>query len=147
MPDVGTSSDYLADMLLDAACGDGTFTEPTNLYLALCTVTPVVGDTGSSITEAGANWTNYGRVLVAPADLSAAAGRSKTNSAEIDFGTATTTANETIVGWALVDASSGGNALFVGDFNVPIIVQDGNPVKVPVGALDLHVDPTKNAAP
>lgn len=140
MPRQGTMSDYLANMLLNASMNDGGFTLPTNVYIALATSQPALDANASTLAEPGGTWTNYARVQIPAASMGPAATRKKTNTSPIDFGTAVTGGNVNITHWAIVDSASGaGNVLWVGDFESTIVVQNGNPVSIPAGDLDLEI--------
>lgn len=138
MAATGTMSTALANMLLDASLG-GTFTPPTDVYLALCTSLPALTATGLTIAEPGGTWSNYGRVAVT-ASFGAATSRKKTSTAIVDFGTATTTANVSITHWAIVSSASGDGIMYwLGAFDGTLVVQNTNPVKVETGRLVLEV--------
>ena len=147
MASSGTKTNYLAHALLDHSMGDGSFTAPTNVYLALDTTVPTVADTGATISEPNGTWTNYARIQLTAANFEAAGGttvRQKIYNAVVDFGTATCSASTNINGWAIVDNGTigAGNALWVGQFSPLITVQDGNPVSVPSGQLILEESAT-----
>jgi hypothetical protein len=143
MASTGTMSDYLANMLLNASVGDGTFTEPTNVYLTFATTTIVAGDDATTIDEPDEGspaWSNFARKEITAANWNAAASRAKTTSIELDFGTATTTGDVDMTDWCIVDAASGaGNMLWYGTLDGTITVQNGNPVTVPIGDVDIAV--------
>lgn len=139
----GTMSDYLANMLLDASCSDGSFTEPDNLYVGMATANITGSTTGSTVTEPS-NWTDYARVEVTSTNLSAASGRAKTNSEAITItSSATCSSDEDCIDWFLADAASDGNILWYGTFASTVTVQDGDSVSIAIGALDLAISTTE----
>lgn len=154
MPDQGTISTALANALLDHVSGDGAHTAPTNVYLGLTLGTvPAVGDSLAALDakepdNGSPAWSNYARVQLTAANFDAAASRTKNYSADVDFGTATTAGNVDVTGWFICDAASGtvGNVLWVGDFAATITVQNGDPVKVPAGQLDITIKTAKGDA-
>lgn len=138
----GTKSDYLVHMELDASMGDGTYTEPASVYLALCKSAVAAGDNASALSEP-TTWTNYARELIPPASFGAAASRQKLNTAIIDFGTATSTLDEDLTHWAIVDSASGaGNVLWFGTLGTSFTVSNGTPVSVGVNGIELEVSAT-----
>lgn len=134
---MASKSDYLENKVLDHCLGDGSFTMPASVYMALCTTVPTDASTGSTIVEA--NYTGYARKAVAASDLSAAASGSKTNSAAITFD-ACTAGSSTIVGFALVDASSGGNVLYWGTTTSKVIDTSNTPPTIAIGGLVVTED-------
>lgn len=144
MPAAGTMSDYVAHMVMNATFNDGAFTIPTNVYLALCKSAVATDDAAEDLVEPTL-WTNYARELIPAASMGAAAGRQKTNTAEVDFGNAVTTADESLTHHAIVDTSSGaGNVIWLGTLAQTIVVQNGNPVKVPIGSLVIEIESSFN---
>lgn len=134
---MASKSDYLENKVLDHCLGDGSFTMPAAVYLALCTVVPTDASTGATITEA--NYTGYARKQIAASDLSAAASGSKTNSAAITFADCTA-GSSTVVGFAIVDASTNGNILYWGTVTSKTIDTSNTPATVAIGALVVTED-------
>lgn len=99
-------SDYLENKILDHLFNDSAFSAPST-YLFLSTTAP--NDDGTNVTEPVGN--GYARVQISPADMSAASGGSKTNTAVKTFPTATPSGWGTITHWGLYDASTSGNML------------------------------------
>lgn len=102
----------------------GALASRPTLYIALCTATPVPGDTGSTISEA--NYTNYSRVSTAPSDWTTASGSnpaSISNATVITFPAATGGTN-TITAFAVCDAASAGNVIFSGTLSAPLAVSN-----------------------
>jgi len=130
-------SDYAEDEILDHALSDGAWTEPANLFLALCTSVPTDASTGTTIVEA--NYTGYARIEIAATDLSASSGGSKTNSAAITFA-ACTSGTSTVIGFALCDAVTVGNVIMWGTVTSKVIDTSNTPATVAIGALVCTLD-------
>lgn len=128
-----TTANTTLDWLFDA----GTFSQPTNLYVALCSADIVDGDTGSSITELV--MTNYARENHNV--WNAATGDSPStadNNGTIDFGSLTGT-GETCEAAAILDADTAGNVLFYS--NTPSqAIGSGDTVQIASGAFDVTCD-------
>ena len=115
---------------------------PSTFYVALLTTNPS-DDTGTGLVEVSTTtWTNYARVGVTRASTSwnAPAGgttspQTVSNAAAVSFGTATTTANVTVSGFAIYDAATAGALWFWSAFTTAPIVQNGDPVSFAAGAL------------
>ena len=129
-------SDYLENKILDHIFNDSAYTAPTP-YLALCTAAVTDASTGSSITEA--NYTGYARKAIAAADMSAASGGSKTNSAAITFA-ACTAGTSTVTYWAICDALTAGNVLCWGTCTSTVISTTQTPATIAVGGLVVTLD-------
>lgn len=135
-------SQALRDDILSWFRGTAFPTVPANFYIALLTTNPTT-ETGTGLVEVStANWTNYARQAVASsvAGWSAPAGtapRTISNAAVINYGTATTTGNQTITGFALYDAATAGTFWGWAAFGTPPVVQNGNPTSFAIGALVL----------
>ena len=131
----GAISDYLANELLDHVFGNGVYSQPTNICLALCTAAPVDSDTGSSITEVSGN--NYSRCTHNTWDT--AAGGASENTGAATFATPSGS-------WGLVthiaicDATSAGNMLWWGTATPNQTPDSGDTVQYADGALDITLD-------
>lgn len=127
-------SDYLEPLILDHVYSDGAFTEPANIYLALCTVIPTDASTGATITEA--NYTTYARVEILATEMSAAAAGSKTNTSAFTF-PACTAGDDTIVGFAVLDSVTigAGNVLTWGTTTSKVIDTSNTPPTIAIGGL------------
>lgn len=134
---MASKSDYLENKVLDHCLSDGAFTEPANIYLALCTVVPTDASTGTTITEA--NYTGYARIEILATDLSAAASGSKTNSGAITFA-ACTAGTSTVIGFAIVDALTLGNILYWGTVTSKVIDTSNTPATVAASGLVVTED-------
>ena len=134
----GEVSDYLANIALDFAFRNQTFTQPAT-YVAACTATVADTDTGSTITEPGGG--AYARKQVnvnggaSPTWDLAAAGLVD-NTHDVDLGPASGAAWGTIVAVAIVDAATVGNLLMYDNAMTDQAVGDGDTMRFPVGDLD-----------
>jgi hypothetical protein len=141
VPDVGrflmglecaSKSDYLENKVLDHCfSGKTEFTKPQP-YLALCTVVPEDGKTGSTITEAG--YTGYARLKLEAASMNAAASGSSKNGSKLEFA-ACTASSSTIIGWATCDALTVGNMLYWGTATSTVISTTQTPATIAVEGL------------
>lgn len=132
-------SDYLENKVLDHALGKASFTMPTTVALALCTVVPTDASTGATITEA--TYTGYARKVIAAADLNSAASGQTTNANAITFN-ACTAGSSTIIGWAILDNSTtgAGNVLCWGTCTSTVISTTQTPATVAIGGLVVNLD-------
>lgn len=102
-------TNYLDNKVLEHATGKTAYTAPTP-FLALLTTQPS-NNTGTGAVET--TYTNYARVACSGATWGTAATGSITTAAAVSFPQCGTT-GASITGWALYDASTGGNMLFYG---------------------------------
>lgn len=106
--------------------------------MALCTTVPTDASIGATLVEA--SYTGYARKEILASDLSAASSGSKTNSAAITFDACTAGAS-TIVGFAIVDSSSGaGNVLYWGTTTSKVIDVNNTPPTIAIGGLVITED-------
>lgn len=119
-------SDYLEGELLDHALGTGSFTAPSNIYLALYTSDPNDDNSGTEVSGSG-----YSRQAIT---FNAASGGSATNSSAESF-TASGGNFGTITHIGLLDASTSGNLLFRGALSVSKVINDGETLSFPVGSV------------
>lgn len=118
-------TNYGENRILELFKGAGTY------YLALFTVSPSESGDGTEISAGG-----YARQKVT---FGSAAGGAMSNSAAIEFPTATAdwgTAN----GLALFDAVTGGNMLWYGAITNPKILYAGDIYRINIGNLTLTMD-------
>jgi hypothetical protein len=117
---------YLDDNFINVALRNTPFTPPATIYVALYTVAPGVGGGGTEVSGGG-----YGRqtvTFVAPIN-----GQSS-NVADILFPIAIAPWG-TVVAFALLDASSGGNMLYFGNLSTPRNVLASDQVRFAVGQM------------
>lgn len=136
---LASKSDYLENKDLDHNLGDGSFTSPATVALALCTTAPTDASTGATIVEA--SYTGYARKVVAASALSAASGGSKTNSEALTFAECTASSS-TIIAWALCDNSTKaeGNMLYWGTATSTVISTTQTPASISIGGLVVNED-------
>jgi hypothetical protein len=139
-------SQYLRGKLLDHAFGGTTYTPPSNTHVRLYTTMP--DSAGSGGTEVStSNWTNYAVVSQTNnttnwPNATGTTTKEKSNGTLIDFGTAATTGNVNVAGYAIWDAASGGNMLAFCGYASAVVVQNGQPASIPVGDLDIRLTET-----
>ena len=133
---MASKSDYFENIVLNLAFNDPAFTEAL-MYMALCTVVPTDASTGSTLTEA--TYTGYARLLIAAADMNAAASGSKTNGAALTFAACTAGAS-TIIGFALCDALTLGNIHYWGTTTSKVIDVNNTPPTVAASGLSVSED-------
>lgn len=128
----GTSiSDYLENKLLDHVMRNTAYTSPATVYAALYTAAP--SDSGGGTEVSGGS---YARVAIT---CGAASGGSISNSAIVNFGTASGSWG-TLTHAGVFDASSAGNLLFWGALAASKTVASGDSFTFPVGNLVAALD-------
>jgi hypothetical protein len=105
----------------------------STVYVALYTVVPSDSATGTEVTGSA-----YARVAVASASWTRTAG-SISNNVEIAFPTVTTSAY-TVVGWAILDASTSGNQLYWGDVSPSVTMNVGDTPRFAANQLTITED-------
>lgn len=127
-------TNYLEDQIINHIFRTGTFTKPTNLYVALYTSATADDGTGTEVTGG-----SYARAQLDPLDANwtaTSAGDGQTdNASAITF--PTPSANwGTITHFAIMDAAAAGNMLYHGSLTASKTVNNGDPApSFPVGAL------------
>lgn len=119
-------SAYLRSKVVKHVLGIASFTMPTNVFLALYTSDPTVSDTGTEST--GGSYARQQLSFGTEADGSVASNTSETFSS-MPAGTVTH--------WGIRDASSGGNLLYFGDFDIPITLTAGQ--NLPINSGDIRL--------
>lgn len=128
----GTSiSDYLENKLLDHVLRNTTYTPPATVYAALYTAAP--SDSGGGTEVSGGS---YARKAIT---FGAAASGSISNSAIVDFGTASADWG-TVTHAGILDASSGGNLLFWNALTASKSVISGDSFTFQIGQLVAALD-------
>jgi hypothetical protein len=117
-------STYLKNKVIKHVLGEASFTMPTNVYLALYTNNPTVADTGTEVTGG-----SYARQQLSFA--TAVDGAKTSNTSE----TITNMPATTVTHWGIRDASSGGNLLYFGAFDLPIQLNAGNSFPIASGDI------------
>lgn len=119
-------SAYLRDKVIKHVLGEASFTMPTNTYLALYTNNPTINDTGTEVTGG-----SYARQQLSFANASNGAKVSNTSE------TFSTMPATTVTHWGIRDASSGGNLLYFGAFDIAIPLNAGN--NLPIASGDIVI--------
>ena len=120
-------SAYLRSRLLKHALAIASYTMPTNTYLALFTVDPTINNSGTEVVGG-----SYARQLI---DWGTEANGEVANDATVAF---TNLPACTITHWGIYDASTVGNLLFLGQFEIPIIRTASQSLDIVVGNLALR---------
>ncbi len=133
-------TDAYATIILDFLVGAGT-TDPraTTHYATLYTVAPTASTDGTEVSTG--TWANYARSGLTnnATTWPDASGGAKTNGAAFSFGTASMSANVTVVAVGMKTASSGGTLMWFSSVGSQT-VQDGNTVALPAGSQSISVD-------
>lgn len=106
---LAVKSTYLKQAVIKAALGEATFPSISNVYLALYETNPTVDDIATEISGG-----SYARQQLSFAN--ATDGSKTSNTAE----TFSSMPAVTVTHWGIRDASSGGNLLYFGAFDLPI---------------------------
>jgi len=141
MTDYEGASEYLIKKLLDHAMGKASFTIPADVYVALYDGYPLgAGAELSTVTD-----TNYAREKMADTDWASATFVSPlgsiANATIVDFGTAGSDWG-VITHWAVFDAATSGNMLYLAPFQASRNVLNGDPVQFPIGELRCRMSQT-----
>jgi len=130
-------SDYLENKILDHIFKSPTsaYTAPTTMYLALSTTAP--GDDGADKTEPVSM--GYTRKAMTAASWGAAAGGVITNSAVVTYDPSTGTWG-VITHYVLMDASSAGNVLAIGELDAPKLIEEGDILTFAIGSITITLD-------
>lgn len=121
---LAVKSNYLRQAVIKAALGEASFPSITNVYLALYTNNPTVSDTGTEVTGG-----SYARQQLSFAN--AVNGAKTSNTSE----TISNMPATTVTHWGIRDASSGGNLLYFGAFDLPIQLNAGNSFPIASGDI------------
>jgi hypothetical protein len=134
---MSNASDYLEDNIVKHLFRTGSYTKPSNLYVALYTAAPSDSGGGTEVTGG-----SYARVACNPSDSNWAATSGTngvtSNVAAINFGTASASWG-TITHFGILDASSGGNLLVWGALSASKTVGSGDAFQIPAGSLTVTV--------
>lgn len=137
----GSFADYAENATLNLWFGGAAVTPPATLYIAL--MTTAAGDAGGGTEVSTTVWTNYARAAVTnnATNFPAASGGAKSNGTEISFGTATISGTApTVVGIAIYDAETAGNLILHATLATNKTINNGDPVAIPIGDLDITLD-------
>lgn len=134
-----SASDYLENEILDHILSAATWSAPATVYVALHTADPTDSGTQDANECSG---TDYARVAVTnnATNWPASSGGSKSNGADIDFGTVGAGGWGTATHFSIGDAVSGaGNILFSAALTASQVLAAGNTVKFATGSLTVSV--------
>ena len=123
-------SDYLEQKIIDHFLRNVTCTPATQIFVSLYTDTPGDDDSGTESTGDG-----YARVQ---ATLTTGTGGTSSNSAAIEFATATASWG-TVSHCGLHDAITAGNLLMFSTLDASKTVASGDQFKINIGDLDVSV--------
>jgi len=126
-------SNYLENEVLDHTLKVGSYTAPTDIYVALFTADGGL-ESGTLTNEVSGG--SYARTT---ATYGAAAAGTGTNSADITFPTATA-AWGTISHCAIIENSGGTNVLYHGTLSATKVVNSGDTFKFNAGDLAVTID-------
>lgn len=124
-------SDFLENKVLAHLFTATGYTRPST-YVALYTVAPT--DSGGGTEVSGGS---YARVQVTAWDVPS--GGATANSAKITFPTASASWG-TVVAAGIFDSSSGGNLLAWCTLSASKLINSGDTLEFPIGALDITLD-------
>lgn len=125
-------SNYMEAKIAEWLKGTAFGTAPTTVYVGLHVGNP---------TDTGTGGTPSALVARTAVTLAAASGGATSNSAEVDFGTASGT-TETIDYFGIWDAASGGNLLIYGALSPSKTVNNGDAVTIAASALTITLSGT-----
>lgn len=123
-------SNYLETKVLDHVFGGSAYTAPATLYLALYTVAPGEGTSGTEVS--GGSYARQSCAFTVSGNLA-------TNTSAVEWPTATGSWG-TIVAVAVVDASSSGNIMAYANLTSSKTIASGDVFRIPAGDLDITLD-------
>ena len=125
-------STYLAQKLIDHTLRGAAYTAPANLYLALFVADPT--DDNVTANEVTGGW--YSRKQITSWSAPVGTGTVTDNSNQLVF-SAVTGGAVTVTHWGLYDASTSGNLMFSGVWDVSKILNVDDVFTVNAGDLNL----------
>lgn len=130
---MGSFSDYLELEILDHVFKTGAYTQPTNLYIALCKSTIADDDTGTTL-PAEVSGGSYARKKCNTWDL--ASGGATENSQVVTFVEATANWG-TVTDFAICDKTTLGNVIGYGKLTTAKKIGTGDTAKFATGDIDV----------
>lgn len=129
-------SNYLENKILNYIFNGGSFTAPTNVYIALYTVAPT--DAGGGTEVSGGS---YARAAIAcnTSEFPTTTTGIITNANDIAYPQASANWGS-IVAFAIMDASSGGNQLYWNNITPPKPVNINDFLVIAAGQLEIEED-------
>lgn len=139
---MSAASNYLEEMIIEALLRGGTFTEPSDIFVALHTGQPDEG-TGSNEVSTLA-WPSYARIDSTQGETLADAWSAPSNGESVNlkqmlFPVYDGDANMTVTHFSLWDAATGGNFLAWGPLSTPSMIITGQVYVVEPGKLKIRV--------
>ena len=125
----GNLTNYLENKLIDHFLGTTSYTMPTDVYVALFTVSPGEAGGGTEVTGG-----SYARKV---ATFTAASSGATSNDANIDF---TGMPAATTVAIGIFDALTSGNMLLYGTLTTNKTTDAGDTLRIATGDLDISID-------
>ena len=125
----GNLTNYLESKLIDHFLGTASYTMPTDVYVALFTVSPGEAGGGTEVTGG-----SYARKV---ATFTAASGGATSNDSNIDF---TSMPAATTVAIGIFDALTSGNMLLYGTLTTNKTTDAGDTLRIATGDLDISID-------
>ena len=132
---MGSFCDYAEAKILDHVFKIASFTQPSNLYVALSTTTPV--DDGSNVTEPVGN--GYARTLCNGWTRSGTSPTQVQNTAAVTFPTATGSWG-TLTHFVIYDASTSGNPIAWGALGASQAITTNDIAQFAANALTVTQD-------
>lgn len=117
-------SSYLKTKAIKHILGIASFTMPTNVYLALFTGDPTAAGTGPEVSGG-----SYARKVLG-SSFAAESGGSVATNADVVFSSMPTCS---VTHWGLFDASTSGNLLYYGQFEVASALTSGDSFTIASG--------------
>ena len=139
---MGKLSTFAKNEVLDHVF-KAAYTQPTTVYLCLCTGDPTVAGTGASMSEV-ADANGYTRKALS---FGVAASRKVIQDAQVDFDQASGTWG-TITHYSICDSAThgAGNMLAFGSFSSSFAPVSGNTPKVPASEVEVEIVATASGA-
>lgn len=145
---MASMSDYLENKLIDQLFRGVAYTFPTSLYAALFTVTPTDSTAGTEVTGGSyarvaiaCNSTNFSNTQNSGTGVSTGSTGTTTNLTAITWATAPTANWGSVVGCALMDASTAGNVMAFCVLGTAKTINNGDPApSFAAGALTFQID-------
>ena len=134
---MSAATNYLELKILDDLVGNAAYSPPATLYLALATNATTPDVEAGTFTEC--TGTNYTRQPVTSSEFASAASGAVSTSANVEWTTATNDWG-VITHVALMDASSGGNALIIQALASNKTVETGDTFVINSGNFTINLD-------
>ena len=123
-------SNYLETKILEHVLSNTAYTSPTTVYLGLHTADPTDAGTGTEVS---------GNAYARQSFASTISGNAASNTAAIEFPTATGSWG-TVTHGGVWDSLTTGNLLFHGALTNSKSISSGDVLRIPAGDLDITLD-------